>query len=258
MTQATCCCRLSVALALGLWAAAAPEASAAGLRSTAAADARNPLLERYTGWARAYEKDAQEAEAAAAKYSYMTQALQASQGGGAVSRYVAEEMSKGGVKKWANAVWTFEKMLRDPAPGRGARAAEVARARYMKEYEAYRTVAGQYTTAAQQYSLLAARDDQAVSKLTEYEKQQGKSEQAAEARQEAEHLVKQSQGEKALAEEYTVVSKKIVAQLPEIYKMANQAATYAAWKENPHGAPADFQLIPFTVAPPLAAVQPLR
>mmetsp|Transcript_104421 Transcript_104421/g.265020 ORF Transcript_104421/g.265020 Transcript_104421/m.265020 type:complete len:265 (-) Transcript_104421:74-868(-) len=252
---------LALILAGQLLAGASGEALSANLRSTSSVR-RNPLLDNYRKWSRAYEKDAQEAEAAAAKYSYMTQALQTGgSGGSAVSRAVHGEMNRNGAKQLAEAVWAFERTMRDPAPKRAAEAAAKAREPYMKEYVAYRDVGGKYDAAAEQYALLAGKDMQLANELTRFQNQyalEGNQGQANEFKGQAKHLVKQIGGEQKLAKEYHSMAKRIDAALPKIYDMANEAAAYAAYTQNPKGVVADFQLLPFTVAPPLAMPPPWR
>jgi len=242
--------RLALLLAQFAWSAAATGQGTSSLRSSSAAAAGNPLLDSYTKMAVAYEKDAQEAEVAAEKYNYMTQAAL----GGAVKQAVGAEMERLHVKPWANAVWHFERMLRDPRPAKAAKAAAKAAGLYEKEFNVYADAQHKYEAAAQRYALRVRADGELARNLATYSNQyrlEGDTEKADEFKEQATTLINQVASEQKLAKQYHAMATKIFGQLPDIQKMVGQAAKYAAWKENPAGALPSSQLLPYTVAPPL-------
>mmetsp|Transcript_1187 Transcript_1187/g.2594 ORF Transcript_1187/g.2594 Transcript_1187/m.2594 type:complete len:274 (-) Transcript_1187:81-902(-) len=234
-----------------VWLAAAEGLGSTSLRSRrSAVSSENPLLDNYRRMAVAYEKDAQEAEVAAEKYSYMTQAAL----GGAVKQAVNTEMERLHVRPWANAVWQFERMLRDPRPANAAAKASEAAAPYEKEFNVYVDRQHKFDAAAQQYALRVRADGELAKNLATYSNQyrlEGDSEKADEFKVQAQTLMNQVASEQSLAKQYHAMAQQIFKKLPDIQKMAGQAAEYAAWKENPAGALPTAQLLPFTVAPPL-------
>lgn len=220
---------------------------------------RNPLLDRYRSWALQYEKDAQEAEAAAQKYSYMTQEVVASAGGGVVNTAVAQELAKSKAKELAQKVWKFEARLRDPRPVDAAAAAEVAAKPYREEWKEYTAARNKYAGAAAQHALRAKSDGELAMQLQSYSDQnqvEGNKLRANTYKTQASTLMKQVASEEGLAKEYNSMAEKITGVLPDLWNMQFTAANYAAYHANPTGSLPSTQLYPYTVAPPpLDAVQ---
>jgi len=214
----------------------------------------NPLLERYREWALAYERDAREAEEAAQKYSSMTQAIGRDGGGAAVQQAVRGSMNQLEVRPWANAVWRFEHMLRDPRPAKAAEAAKQAALPYEKQYHLYQQRQLDYENAALRLVELSKADDELAKSLASYAKQydlEGNEKKAAQFRDQAESLSRQVKTEKAQADGYRKTAEQFSVALGKIWKMANTAREYAAYHENPGNAPLPSQLLSYTVAPPL-------
>merc|ERR1719343_105457 len=143
------------------------------------------------------------------------------------------------VKAWANAVWHFEQMLRDPRPAKAEAAAKEAAAPYIKEYNEYAERQGEYEKAAQDFAKRVNQDAAQAKSLATYANQyelEGSSDKASVLRSEAKTLMRQVVEEKGLAEKYHDTSIRLHAALPQIEKMADQARAYASYQENPSGA----------------------
>mmetsp|Transcript_73052 Transcript_73052/g.211464 ORF Transcript_73052/g.211464 Transcript_73052/m.211464 type:complete len:286 (-) Transcript_73052:36-893(-) len=238
-----------------LRAHAAVDATAVTASATATATGRatkNPLLDKYRQWAEQYEADAKEAEAAAEKYSSMTQAVA---GGTGANRAVIKELKKLKAKDLAKQVWSFEAKLRDPRPVNAAAAAEAAARPYREEWKEYTAARNSYLAAAAQHALRAKANGELAEQLqahSDQNKLEGTAFKAETYHEQASALMKQVAAEQDLAKEYNQMADKISGHLPGLWKMAFTAANYAAYQENPWGSLPSTQLLPYTVAPPPA------
>lgn len=213
----------------------------------------NPLLEKYRRWALAYERDAWEAEQAAKKYASMARAV--GSGGAATQQAVNQEMRRLKVKPWANAVWQFEAMVRDPRPAKAAIAEGEARKPYEEQFHAYARRQQDFDAAAHALAERVNSDTDLAKSLATYSNQytlEGNAKRSAEFQQQAKTLMQQAKSEKALAEQYHEMAEKLHGALPKINDMASMAGAYAGYGQNPAGALQASQLVPFTVAPPPA------
>jgi len=215
----------------------------------------NPLLEVYRRDALAYERDAREAQEAAQKYATMTQAVG---GGGAVQQVVYKEMQRLKVKPWANAVWQFEHLLRDPRPEHASKMAAQARVPYEKAYKEFEKRQQGFDAAAQRYAERVNADAEQATDLATYSNQyrlEGDEKKAAAFRQQAQTLMQQVTRERKMAEDSHKMAGRIHGSLSKIQEMSSAAGAYAAYEANPSGGVPKSHLFPFTVAPPLAPEQ---
>mmetsp|Transcript_30291 Transcript_30291/g.45649 ORF Transcript_30291/g.45649 Transcript_30291/m.45649 type:complete len:299 (+) Transcript_30291:111-1007(+) len=238
---------------------AAATATASGLsiasqqqESQQQAGSANPMFDRYRAWTKAYERDAREAEAAAAKYSHMTQALIGASSS-PVAQAVAKEMKRLKVEKWAKAVWAFEKMLKDPASEHALQASKLAQQPYWQEYQNYKNISGQYKQAAEKLNALASADQKVADEIQQEQLSSQMNEDSAKAQTfKTKHdtlLASVVQREKR-AQEYQELSDQLDEQLPRIADAAAKAGTYAAWQANPGGVPEPDKLYKYAVVPP--------
>jgi len=223
------------------------------LVAASGAEKGNPLLELYRKWTVQYEADAQEAAKAAAHYAQLARE--------AVPNAVKEahalgesEMNRIGVNTWAHAAWDFEKMLTNPAPAEGAKAAAEAAAPFNKAVAGYQKAQTAYDQTAQGYALRVGMDDNLAKKLMTYSNQyklQGNTEMADTYKTQATLLMNQAENFASLATSYTAMATKIHNVIPILQKDAGAAAGYAAYFKNPTNAIPPEHAFPFTIAPPL-------
>lgn len=224
-------------------------------RTREGARAGNPLLEKYRRWTLDYERDAREADAAAQKYASMTKAMSQ---GSAVELAVSKEMDRLKARPWANAVWHFEKMLRDPRPARASEASKAAAAPYEESAKAYGEREQQYGALAQRLAQRVTADAELAKSLAKFSNQyrfEGNDKKAAELRKQAVLLMRRAVEEKAKAEENQEMAETLYEAVKKIQNMARMASAHAAYEENPAGALPSSHLFTFTVAPPPAGAQ---
>lgn len=219
--------------------------------------AANPALDLYKKWTHQYMLDAEDAEKAAAMYAKMSAE--------AIPHVRAEaeslgnaEMDRIHVKSWASAAWNLERKLEDDRPAKAGAAAAKAMAPYKKAEAAYAASQAAYDTTSQLLMLRANGDTGLSKKIMMHANQyalEGKPEEAADFKLQAETLNKQSLGFADLAKSYTIMAKKIAGAIPSIQKNAGKAAVFAAYPENPTGELPAKDLFPFTVVPPLSFLQ---
>lgn len=217
----------------------------------------NPTVQLYRRWAKQYEKDAEEAEAAAAEYAREAKA--------AVAKSTAETHEKAPVEvsnvqadTWVRATEKVEDMLTNDAPAKGAAAAAAAAKPYNDLYAKYEDSKNAYNSAAVGYALRAQMDSGLAKQLQTYANQfhlQGNKALGDTYQGQATMLMKQATTYKGMAEDYDATANRIYRALPEIQKMAGMAGAFAAYGENPTNAMSAKDVYPFTVAPPLSLVQ---
>jgi len=228
-------------------------AASAGSRLQSAA---NPLLAMYERWTYQYTKDAQEAEAAAAKYAQLTREEAAKFDPEGMHKEVAKRLKKMGVDTWAYSAWEVQNMLNNPAPKKAAAAAAAAAAPYNAAYAAYDKAKASYNGASIGYALRAKQDAGLAHQLMSYSNQfrlQGNNEQADTYAGQSTGLMKQADNFKNLADTYDTMAQKIYGVLPAIQSWAGKAGAYAAYEENPLGALPAKDIFPFTIVPPAPA-----
>jgi len=217
----------------------------------------NPAIDIYRKWTKQYEKDAEEAEAAAKMYSKMAKDAVA-QSKADAHTIAAAEMNRVGVNTWAHSAWIFEKMFTNPKPGRAAIAAGKAAAPFNKIVGDYAAAQAAYDGTAQAYSLRVGMDQDLAKKLMTYSNQyalQGNKEMSDTYNAQATLLMSQATNFANVAKSYNTMANKIHAVIPQIQSMAGQAAGYAAYWENPtNDMPAE-HVFPFTIVPPLEFAQ---
>lgn len=218
------------------------------------AAARNPLLAQYRRETLAYERDAREAEAAAANYAQRAKSM--IYGGGSAAKVSAlEGLRDLKAKVWANAAWRVEHMLTDPAAAKAGPAAAEARAPYMAAYKDYEAKQGQYDAAAQGYAARANGDADSARQLLSYANQyrlEGNEATAGMFAQQSTAMMRHAAQMKEMAVKYEDTARKIHGALPTIEAMAGQAAARAAWLADPAGGVAPEHALPYTIAPPVA------
>lgn len=224
----------------------------------AGADASaNPAIAMYRRRTLQYEKDAKEAEKAAAMYAKMAQdaVKQSVQDTKAI---VPQEFGRIGLDTWAHAAWQFEQMLTDPKPGLAAKAAAKAAKPYNEAYAEYAKAQASYNSAAAGYAIRAGMDQKEAKKLQTYSDQyhlQGNKELGDKYGAEATLLMKQAENFQGFANNYQGMAQRIFGALPTIQNMAGQAGAYAAWEKNPTNNMPAAHVFPFTITPPLEFVQ---
>merc|ERR1712216_989351 len=141
-------------------------------------------LAMYERWTYQYQKDAQEAEAAAAKYSQLTAQEAAKFDPEGMHKEVAERMKKMGVDTWAAA----------------------AAAPYNNAYAAYDKAKASYNGASIGYALRAKQDAGLAHQLMTYSNQfrlQGNDQRADEYKGQSQNLMTQADKFKGLANTYS-------------------------------------------------------
>lgn len=213
----------------------------------------NPLLAQYRKWTLQYEKDAKEAEGAAAYYAGETKKLAHAITADQIGAEVKKKLKDMGVDIWAYSAWTVQGMLNDPAPVKAAAAAAKAAAPYNAAYAAYDKTKMQYDGASVGYALRAKQDAGLAHQLMSYSNQfrlQGNNEQADTYKAQSESLMTQADKFKGIATSYTNKAAQIYGILPSLQAWAGKAGGYAAFQENPLGALPAKDIFPFTVVPP--------
>lgn len=218
---------------------------------------QNPLLAMYARMTKAYEKDAEDAEKAAAMYAKMTEdALPGIKS--AAHSIGAQEMDRIHVKPWASAAWDFERKLLDPRAAKAGAAIGKATAPFAKAEGEYRKSQAAYDLTSQGLMLRATGDSGLAKKLMALSNQyalEKKTDLAEDYKMQAETLMKQSRGFGDLAKSYTIMAKKIAGAIPSIQASAGKAAAFAAYAENPTGDLPPKDLFPFTVVPPVSFLE---
>lgn len=219
----------------------------------------NPVVALYRKWTMEYQKDAEEAEKAAAMYADMTEKAADSKGLLDQTHAVArQDLNRIGVGTWAHATWQVEQMLRDPAPGQAAAAGAAAAAPYNKAYDEYTASKNSYDAAAQAYGLRVGMDEGLSKKLATYSNQyrlEGNQLMADEYENQAKLLMQQAEKFKGISRDYHGMASKIFAVLPVIQGMGGTAANFAGWQKNPGNHFGAEQVFPFTVMPPVEFTQ---
>lgn len=216
----------------------------------------NILMAMYERWTYQYQKDAKEAQDAAAKYAQLTAQEAANMDAASMHAEVAKRLKDMGVDTWAYAAWEVQNMLNNPAPVKAAAAAAAAAAPYNAAYAAYDKTKASYNGASIGYALRAKQDAGLAHQLMTYSNQfrlQGNNGEADTYAVQSKGLMTQAEKFKGLADQYDVMAQKIYGVLPAIQSWAGKAGAYAAYEENPLGALPAKEIFPFTVVPPAPA-----
>lgn len=218
----------------------------------------NPVLNLYLQETLQYEKDAAEAEKAAAMYQKMTHDVLQGPLKADTSGLTAMEMGRIGVNNWGHAVLSFEDMLHAKAGALAAAAAAKAAKPYNDAVAAYAKAQGAYDSTAMAYDLRIPSDEANARKLITYANQyrlQGNDGMADKYDNMATAYVEQAETFAGQARSYYNMAVKINGATPGIQKMAGIAGTKAAWMKDPAGTIPQSHLFPFTPVPPLEFVQ---
>jgi len=200
-----------------------------------------------------YERDAEEAEAAAQHYANLAQKAVA-ESSATVAGRTMKKLQDAGVNAWARAALHVERMMDDPRPGVAANAGLKARGIYDKRFNQYLKAGAQYGDAARGYNLRAGMDKTQAKQLRAYGEQlklEGDGESAKTYDKQAELLDEQADKLKKVSENYAGMSGRIATASEQIEAMAAKAEKFAQWQANPAGVPGDGDLWTYTIAPPI-------
>lgn len=242
------------------------EANTAGLRGSIGSGVitgqnrlgENPLIAEYRRKAANYAVAASEAEQASAAWAAKTRAAVYGSSSLTVSN-TQMELSRRGMVPWARAVWQEEKMLKDPSAQKAELAAQAAAAPYEQRYKEYQSTQASYNVSANGFAMGAERDEKQATGLMGYATQsrlQGDAVAADQYVQQATMLRRQESSWRTYANKYHSTVDRIQIALPTIQRLAQNAARYASWQQNPKGAMSPKDVFPYTPAPPADPIPP--
>jgi len=233
---------------------AAATASSASQTSESAATRteENPAIARFRELAQQYAQDAKIAEEGALTWSERSRAL-AYGGGGVTQRKTRKALKLRGVRAFARRVWGVEQVMRDPRPVRAEKAALQAEAPYLKALNDYMMAKMAYAGAGAGYEARSQSDLSLARDLFGYARQyqlEGSPDSEAVFDHQAQQLLNQAKGMRAMGDGYLAKAQIIAKSLPAIQGMAKAARSYASWRENPEGVIPKQDVYTVTVAPP--------